>query len=218
MRILLFMAIGAAVAAGLGYWMNRKKKAQAERNRQKRDLVQGANVTNDVTRVGLGGVLKLPAFGANPLGIETYVKAKHRYDDGGAPWYEFECEFSGRKLLLEWERDGAEIYLTAGFDDENPKLEQLGITEEDLIRFDEDEKGSFEWDGAEWHYDDSSERRYYANDGQQSQGFYGWDFESEDETRYISVEKWEGDRKFYVYHGWALDAEKVEVFDAGGRS
>ena len=214
-RSLLYMITFGAVAAGLWFFFNRKKKQENERARERADLVGGANVTNDITRVGVGGVLKLPSFGANSLGIETYVKARHRYSDGGAPWYEVECEHEGRKLLLEWSREGAEVYVTAGYDDENPKLADLGISKAVLIEIDEAEEGSFSWDGMEWNYEDSSERTYYAKDGREGEDFYGWEFESEDESRYISIEKWDGDSKFYVYHSWVIDPEKIEIYDGG---
>ena len=33
--------------------------------------------------------------------------------------------------------------------------------------------------------------------------------------RHLSVEKWEGERTFNVYHLWLVDSSRVEVFDAG---
>lgn len=217
MKALLFILVGVGVAAVVGAIISRRKKEERDRMNARDAAVTGANVTNDITRVGKNGVLRMPPFGKNKLPIETYVKTRHRYQDpeGGMPWYELVCEHGRRELVVEWSREGGEVYITAGYEDENPKMDDLGLTEDRLIEFDENERGSFEWDGVTWHYNESGERLYFADDGREREGLYAWEFESGDEERNITIEKWAGDRKFYVYHLWNVDARSVEVFDAG---
>lgn len=216
-KMLLFVALGMGIAAVIATVINRKKREEADRQKAREDAVTGANVTNDITRVGKGGVLRMPPFGTNRLPIETYVETRHRYQDpdGGAPWYELVCQHGKREMVVEWSREGGEIYISAGYEDENPRLEDIGLDEGRLIDFDESERGSFEYDGQTWHYVESGERLYAAHDGRSTEGFYCWEFESDDESRNISIEKWEGDRKFHVYHLWMVDARAVEVYDAG---
>ncbi|MCA9539575.1 MAG: DUF4178 domain-containing protein [Myxococcales bacterium] len=213
--MLWYILIGMGVAGLIGVLISRKKKEEQSRQQAREAVVRGANVTNDITGVRKGGVLHLPPFGKQRAPIETYVRTRHRYEDGGAPWYELVCEHGNRELLIEWSREGRAVYVTAGFEDENPSLEDLGLDESKLIDFDEAERGSFPWDGATWHYVESGERMYFEDDGRDREGFYCWEFEDEGESRQITVEKWVGERKFQVYHLWRVDPKGIEIFDAG---
>jgi hypothetical protein len=218
MQALIYIIAGAAVAVIVGKLLTRNQKVKEEQQKrieERKRVVGGANVTNDITGVGKGGVLKLPPFGGSVAPIETYVVTRHRYSDGDDTWYELVCQHGRRELLLEWSKDGSKIEVLAGFEDENPSMRDLGLAEADLIEFDEEEEGEFQWDGATFEYDDSGTITYYENDGRRGETYYSWDFESTDGKRMISVEKWEGERKFNVYHTWLLNADRIEVFDAG---
>ncbi|MCA9558125.1 MAG: DUF4178 domain-containing protein [Myxococcales bacterium] len=217
---LIYIAIGLGVAVAVGVVISRKKQAEAERARRRDATVTGANVTNDITRVGKGGVLRLPPFGQSRTPIETHVTRRHRYrQDAGDPWYELVCEHGRRELLVEWSRSGGEVYVTGGFEDENPSLGDLMLTEDDLIAFDEGRRTGFEWDGVQWTLaEPPGERFYHADDRGAAEGYYAWEFRAPDESRYLSIEKWEGEADFEVYHLWAIDARGVEVYDAGAAS
>ncbi len=216
MRTLLFVLAGVGVAYAIAQFFGKKKKAAADEKNAREARINSANVTNDITGVGKGGVIKVPPFGNQKTAVETYVKTRHRYNADGESWYELVCDHAGRELLLEWSREGSKVYITAGYDDENPKLEAIGLNEDKLIEFDEAEKGQFEWDGTTWHLSEATERKYYENDGNEAEGLYAWEFEDDDASRYITIEKWEGDRKFYVYHQCLVPTDEVVVYDAGG--
>jgi len=214
--MMIYILAGIGLAAVVGFVISQKQKAQQARKTERDRVVSGANITNDITGVGVNGVIKLPPFGKSPLPIETYVKQRHRYnDEDGIPWYELNCVHGKRELLVEWSREGAEVYVTAGFEDENPKLPDLGLDEPQLMAFDEAQSGQFGWDGETWHLTEGCERDYFANDGRAKESFYAWEFENDAESRTITVEKWKGDRKFYVYHQHYVDKQSIEVFDAG---
>lgn len=215
MTALIYIIAGAAAAVVIVKLLNRKQQEEEKRIEDQRKVVTGANVTDDITGVGKGGVVKLPPFGGSVKPIETYVTTRHRYSDGDEPWYELVCQHGRRELLIEWSRDGSSLEVVAGFEDENPSLRDLGLSEADLIEFDEEEEGEFEWDGATFEYEESGTITYYENDGRSGETFYAWSFESSAGDRYITVEKWEGERKFNVYHSWVLNPDRIEVFDAG---
>lgn len=215
MSPILYILIGAGAAVGIAWLLTRKKSQEQRRLQERQRVVSGANVTNDITGVKKGGVLKLPPFGTSKVPIETYVVTRHRYDDGGAPWFELVCQHGRRELLVEYFREGSKLVITGGFEDENPTLQALDLSEEDLIHVDDEEEGTFQWDGVTWHYEESGEVNYYEGDRGQAETYYGWTFESEDGTRHLSIEKWAGERTFHVYHLWKIDERQVEVFDAG---
>ena len=214
--MLIYILAGIGLAAVVGFIISQRKKAEQNRKQAQDRVVSGANITNDITGVGVNGVIKLPPFGNVASPIETYVKVRHRYnDEGGVPWYELNCVHGKRELLVEWSREGAEVYVTAGFEDENPTLDQLGLDEAKLVEFDDAQRGEFDWGGVTWHLNEGGERDYFAKDGREKEEFYAWEFESDDESRTLTVEKWKDDRKFYVYHQYYVDTRSIEVFDAG---
>ena len=215
MSAFIYILIGMGLAGGVGFFISRRNKAEQDRQRERDQTLSGAVARNDITRVGRDGVLRLPPFGGNPSPIETYVKKRHRYTDPNITWYELVCEHGNRDLLVEWYQQGGEVHVTAGFEDENPSLRDLGISEDDLINFDEAKAGEVRWDGITWRLKDVGERYYYENDKKDEEGYYAWDFVEESGGRWLSVEKWADDNKFYVYHLWEVDAGAIEVFEAG---
>jgi hypothetical protein len=217
MKLIIYMLAGVGIAALIGKFVSRKKNAEKQRRDAQAEVLGAANITNDITQVKKDGVVRLPPFGDSKVPIETYVTKRHRYDEGpgSASWYELVCQHGRRELLLEWSREGGQLYVTGGFEEDNPKFPQLGLTEAQLVDFDENEEGSFEFNGVTWHYEESGERLYYENEGREGEGYYAWEFTNEEESRYISIEKWPGDRTFTVYHLWSIDAEAIEVFEGG---
>ncbi|MCA9546812.1 MAG: hypothetical protein KC613_20545, partial [Myxococcales bacterium] len=81
MKLIIFVLAGVGVAALVGFFINRKKSAERSRQRSREATLSSAHVTNDITKVGKGGVLKLPPFGKSRVPIETYVKHRHRYEE-----------------------------------------------------------------------------------------------------------------------------------------
>ena len=218
-KVILFVLAGVSIAAlliHLSTLREKKKKKKKEREKQRKRAIKNANVSNDITRLRKGGVLKLPPFGSQRSPIETYVEERHRYSDGeGFEWWELSCAHGRRELLIEWSKEGRELYITAGFEDENPSLSDLNLKEDDLIRFDEDKRGEFNWGGTSWHFDESGENRFYENDGSKVEEYYGWSFESKDQSRFLNIEKWQGARRFKVYHLWLIDQRGIEIYEAG---
>jgi hypothetical protein len=213
--MITYILAGVVIAIAVGMFISSTKDKKQNAKTKKAETVGGANVTNDLSRVYAGGVFELPAFGDQLSPIETYVKTRNRYSDSETSWYELVCDFEGRKLNVEWEKEGQSINVVAGFDDENPSLEDIGLTETQLSEFDDNESGSFEWSGQTWLYADSDELSFYENDGDDKERFYGWEFQSKDGKRFITVEKWQGDATFYVYTTHKVNTDKVNVFDGG---
>lgn len=211
-KAVILVLFGVGIAYAVAKFLAAKKEAEAKR---RLDVQSAVQVTNDITKVGKGGVLKLPPFGPQRIGLETFVKTRHRYSDGGQPWYELVCEGGNREVLVEWERDGSKVEVSVGFAEDNPRLKELGLSKDVLHAIDDEEEGQFEWDGTTWHYQDSGEATFFEDDGRRGEAYYGWDFESDDGKRYISIEKWDGERKFDVYVSWKINPAQIEIFSGG---
>ena len=215
--MIFYGILGVGIAVGIGIFISMMKKKKQKEADEREATISGANVTNDVSRVFPGGVMEVPPFGKQLTPIQTYVKARHRYRDsaGESSWYELTCDYEGRQLNVEWEREGQTLYVAVGFDDENPSLSDLGMSEAELAGIDDAEAGQFEWDGRTWIYADSDEISFFDQDGDDEERFYGWEFQTETGDRYINIEKWSGDAQFYVYSTFRVDPSKFEIFDGG---
>lgn len=206
----------AAVAGGVTYFLTTRKRQESEKLSARDKAVHSAEATNDITQVGVGGVIKLPPFGDQLGPVETHVVKRHKLvDDDGLPFYALECEHGARTLTVEWSIEGGDLYVVAGYEDGNPKLRDIGLEEDDLVRMDDREKGEFQWDGTTWYYEYSGDVKYYDNGKGRAETYYTWEFESEDERRYVSVERWPRDRGYGVYVTYAINPERIEVFSAG---
>ena len=212
-----YMLVGMGFAAAIGLYLSNRAKKKKDREAAREAAVTGANIKNDITRVGPGGVLALPHFTAGQSGaFETYVKSRNRYtQDGRSAWYELVCECKGRNILVEWQKEGRELYISAGYEDANPSLADLQLTEAELIEFDEGRRRDFSWQGSLWTYELSCERTYFEGGSSSGDGFYAWEFRNGDDTQYITIEKYEGDDGFEVYHQHRVDPALVNVYDAG---
>jgi len=218
MSPLIYVLIGVGAAILIGVIISRRSAARRKAARDRQQLLNGANVTNDVSGVGPGGVLRVPAFGPNATDRETHVTARHRYVDDENAYYELVCEDGARTLLLQHGHEDGELYVSAAYEDQNPSLGELGLTGGVLSDFGDREAGDFEWDGVRWRYEYSCEAFFYEDAGRQREGFYQWSFTDRGETRYVSVEKWADERDFQVYLRWSIDPEDIEVYSAGEES
>lgn len=216
MNAIIYMLVGAGVVGAIAWLATRKSREERARKTAREEALSSAEATNDITKVGPGGVLKIPPFGEERLPIETHVITRHRMmDDDKIPFYALECEHGTRKLTVEWSIEGGDLYVVAGYEKGQPKLRDLGLTEDDLVRFDDDEEGKFKWGGTTWYYEYSGEVDYFEDDGHEAETYYAWEFESDDESRYLSIERWPRDRGFGVYVTYAIDPERIEVFSGG---
>ncbi len=60
MKAAILILFGVGIAFAISKILSAKRDAEIKR---KRDVLSAVQVTNDITQVGKGGVLKLPPFG-----------------------------------------------------------------------------------------------------------------------------------------------------------
>ena len=72
-------------------------------------------------------------------------------------------------------------------------LTSLNLTENDLARLDDERSidNSVTYDGRQYLYKNSYEAFYFQDSKGQGEGFYLWEFASEDESSMLSIVKWE---------------------------
>lgn len=122
------------------------------------------------------------------------VEQIHRYESGSEKWYELQGRSPHGLVCLEWyEDDGLEISLVLG--KSNHRIEALGLTEDDLVRMDDEQSSSnsVEHEGTKFHYEASGEIGFFEDGRGEGEGFYCWEFSSPDGKRGLCIEKWEGE-------------------------
>ena len=81
--------------------------------------------------------------------------------------------------------------------------------DEEVILYNEDVNMSF--DGEVFHYKNSGEVFFFEDNRGEGHGHYLWEFESDDGSRVLSVDKWEG-RPFHAYVSDVVPADNVAVY------
>ena len=140
------------------------------------------------------------------------VEKINRYEGATGNWYELICADGDRRVTIEWS-PGDDQFVTASEAGRPLSLSSIGVTADDLIRMDETQSvdNQVAYEGRKFYYRNSSEVSFYPDDSSEGEGFYLWDFTSEDMSGVISVVKWEG-APFEVYVSEVVPPESINVY------
>jgi len=163
--------------------------------------------------VEAGGVIKISALASEPGDIDLNVLGRHVYRQGESSWYELECDKGGEKVWLSWEEDDQ---LEISIQIATPKLRELNIDKGTLDKMDDREKGDFEFEGEKFYYEDSDPAIFYRfGEDKNAEKFYYWEFENDDENKFISVEKW-SDGSYDVSVSIPVKPAQISVYSISG--
>lgn len=134
----------------------------------------------------------IPGSGDNYDDLSLTVEQKNRYEADGRQWFELCGRYNGRLISVEVVQDD-EAEVSVCLQKPNLRLNQIGLTEESLIRMDENQdcSESFEYDGSLWHFQGSREMFFYKDCSDTAEGYYNWEFSDKDNKKYLFIEKWE---------------------------
>jgi hypothetical protein len=92
-------------------------------------------------------------------------------------------------------------------------LSAIGIEETTLTEWDDIKsiENFVEYEGEKYYYRNSYEVYYYKTEASEGEGFWIWDFGSEDDQKGVSVVKWEG-MPFEVYTSVSVSSHVVSVY------
>lgn len=212
MEIVLILIIIAIAGMAYFFWnSNRNKKKKEEETAQ-----HAAPGTEELhlENVRQGGVIRLINVGENMDEYDVNITARHVYRSDDAEWYELEGDSGTDQVWISLEEDdGLDVSLTL----RKLKLRDLGIARNDLDEMDEKGEGQFEFEGKTYYYEGSEEVSFFRNGNvsEANEGlFYAWEFESEDEESYISIEEWR-DKSIEVSLAQPLKESQVQVYSLG---
>jgi hypothetical protein len=207
-RTLLLVFLGGIVLVIL-VAMFRKKEPRKPQSIPVPDLAEAR-----ITDARNGDTVSIHGLGDEFDDLDFTVDRRNRYEAGGDVWHEVSGLYRGRRVFAEfYEDDVLEVNLT-----KTPRpltLEDLGITEEDLIRMDEERTraNTVEYDGVTWSYQESCEVAYFKDGTGEGEGCYSWEFESPDGHMLLCIEKWEG-APFEATLAQVVNPEDIRVFRA----
>lgn len=184
---LLFAVLGIALVVLLV--MIFKKKSKKSPSPPPQDL---SNLR--ITDARAGDVLSIQGAGDDVEDLQFTVDRRNRYQSGNETWYEVSGIYHGRRIFVGYYEDD-ELEVTANLESRKLTLQDLGITEEDLVRMDEEQSRSntVAYAGQRWSYSKSHEISYFRDGQGNGEGYYSWEFDSEDGKQELCIEKWEGE-------------------------
>lgn len=160
-----------------------------------------------------GGLFSLRSFGEDMEDLDVSVTARHLYDEDGFQWFELEGETGGNKVWLTVEDDDElELSITL----KKVSLEDVGLTKEKIQSIGDNDDGQIEFDGQTYLFDDRGDAVFHRNgDLMRSEKFTYWDFESSDESRYITVERW-SDGTFECHLSQPVRESQITIYSTTG--
>ena len=165
-----------------------------------------------VSNLQIGDTILVPGAGDDFSDLNFTVDRRDRYEAKGENWFEVSGLYRGRRVYVEVYTDD-ETKVLINLANEDITTGNLGVGEEDLIKFDkaQDRSQGFSYKGSQWLYDWSGEIIYLKGSDSQGEGYYCWDFREQGGRRELCVEKWEGE-PFEVILSRVVNPEDVQVF------
>ena len=165
-----------------------------------------------IENVEAGGVIHLVNIGPNLDEFDVNIIAKHVYRKGVDTWYELEGESADGKVWIDMEEDdGVELAITL----KRLKLRDIGVSKRDLERMDEEEDGEIEYQGETYYYEESDSAMFYRyGNEEEGESLYYWDFENEEGTKFIGIERW-SDGSYDVSYSETIEPWQVTVYSIG---
>ncbi len=160
---------------------------------KKRKSSDSASIGESISDAVVGDVFTVTDLSIEYEDSYFVIEKLNRYKSDGGEWYEILGVDGDKRLWVYWSGfRGVNVSIMA---DERPVgLSSLGLNEAALVQMDEEHSiDSFvEIDGETYYYSNSSEAFFFEDNRGKGQGFYVWDFASEDGRKLLSIDKWEG--------------------------
>ncbi|MCL0099519.1 DUF4178 domain-containing protein [Dehalococcoidia bacterium] len=141
------------------------------------------------------------------------VEKRNLYKSGSIEWHEVLGVDGDKRVWVEWPTHTSPT-LTVRKDARPIGLDQAGISKDVLLRMDEEESidNTLIFEGATYHYENSDEALFFDSGLGEGDGFWFWEFTSDQESKVLSVVKWDN-VPFEVYVSDILPFDSVNVYN-----
>ena len=161
----------------------------------------------------VGDVVVIAGFAPSLDDAYFLIESRNRYEAATGDWYELVGVDGDRHVCIEYSGEEASLFVSVSEYGAAMSLESLGLDEDGLIEIDEQHSidNFVDYEGEHYYYTNSQEVYFFANDGDEGQGYYGWEFMSRDRKNMLAVVKWEG-APFEVYASEVVSPSIVSVY------
>jgi hypothetical protein len=170
------------------------------------------SLEDSIREADVGDLVSISDLSLDYGDVFFLIERVHRYKNATEEWHELLGTHREKRILIEWTEE-EELSVTVAAQGSPLGLSSIGLTEEDLIRLDEQHSidNSIQYQGKTCFYRNSSEGMYYQDNKGNGEVFYIWEFKSEDGHDVISVFKWK-DTPFQVFASATVGPESIKVY------
>ena len=178
--------------------------------RKKKPLPQPSDET--IRSAGPGDVVVIQGFSPTYEDAYFLIDRVGTYDGSSGRWHELIAADGDRRVAIEWS-EGDGLFITVTEQGSARGIESVGLTYDELIRMDKEESldNAFSHEGVRYEYRNSYEAHSSAQDGDDGEWFYIWEFAGDDGESLLTVVKSEG-MPFEVYTPVVVSPEIVSVY------
>lgn len=183
------------------------------KGRRRREPVN-QRIESSISDARVGDVVVIQGLALEYDDSYFVVEALHRYGGSGIIWHELVVADAENRVWLEWSEDESGLFVTATDDRRPVGLETIGLSENDLMAMDDRRSidRSIVVDGLRFVYRNSFEAFFFRdNRPTGGEGFYMWEFLSEDEQRTLAITKFEG-VPFEAHFSEIIPPENVHLY------
>ena len=183
-----------------------------KRRRGKSSEADSSLYDETIRSAGVGDVIVISGFSPSFEDAYFLVERVSRYENDFGKSYELICVDGDRRAGIEWSED-EELHISVTEEDASVGLASVGLTNETLVRMDEEQSTDnfLDFEDERYFYVNSYETFYHKDNKGQGDGFYMWEFVSEDREKMIAVVKYEG-MPYEAYPSVVVSPNIVSVF------
>ena len=178
--------------------------------RRKKKPPASSSVGDSIKDARVGDVFTVTGFTLDYEDSYFIIEKMNRYESFSGVSYELLAADGEKKLWVHWS-DEAGLFVTAMAEGRPIGLTKLGLTEQELVRTDEQHSidNYIDYDGVRFHYANSGEAFCFEDNVGDGAGFYLWEFAGEHKA--LSIDKWEGS-PFQAYVSDVLSPDSFTVY------
>ena len=180
--------------------------------KKKRSGSESSTADDTIRSARVGDVVVISGFSSTFEDAYFIIENVHRYESSFGEWHELTGVDGDRRVGIEWSYDG-EFFISVNEQTTPKGLTGVGLDEDTIVRLDEENSidNYVTIEGERYRYKNSYEALFFKDSQDEGDGFYMWEFLSEDMKKIASVVKWE-DMPFEVYTSAVVSPDLVSVY------
>ena len=180
--------------------------------KKKRNASESSATDETIRSARVGDVVVISGFSSTFEDAYFIIENINRYGSSVGEWHELIGVDGDRRVGIEWSYDG-EYYIAVSEQDRPMGLSSIGLDDDALVRLDDEKSidNSITFEGETYGYKNSYEAYFFKDNQGEGDGFWIWEFQSEDMKKIVSVVK-SGDMPFEVYTSVVVSPDLVSVY------